>query len=258
MSLFGTGALGWVVRSGMGRRRVQTVVIAVATMMAVASAVVAGSLMVAAAAPFDNAFKKQRGSHITAQFDPAKASASELAGTGKLPGVAASAGPYPSTTVRPVDRAGFQLPTLTLVGRSGPDGAVDRVDLKAGRWAQKPGEIVLDASFEGPAIEIGTPMKTSDAKDAPPLSIVGFAVSASRTADAWAAPAQVDALASKGNPVASQMLYHFDSASTKQQIIADRKRLAASVGPGGGSLGSSPGWTPSAPLIRVRRRPSRS
>ncbi|MFJ4978414.1 ABC transporter permease [Streptomyces coeruleorubidus] len=232
MSLFGTGALGRVVRSGVGRRRVQTVVIAVATMMAVASAVVAGSLMVAAAAPFDNAFKKQRGSHITAQFDPAKASAAELAKTGKLPGVAASAGPYPSTSVRPVDRAGFQLPTLTLVGRSGPDGAVDRVDLKSGRWARKPGEIVLDASFEGPALGIGTPMKMSDAKDAPPLLIVGFAVSASKTADAWAAPAQVHALASKGNPVASQMLYRFDSASTKQQIIADRKKLAASVGPG--------------------------
>ncbi|MFH8662298.1 ABC transporter permease [Streptomyces afghaniensis] len=232
MSLFGTGALGRVVRSGVGRRRVQTVVIAVATMMAVASAVVAGSLMVAAAAPFDKAFRKQHGSHITAQFDPARASAAQLAKTGKLPGVAASAGPYPSTAVRPVDRSGFQLPTLTLVGRSGPDGAVDRVDLKAGRWAQKPGEIVLDASFEGPAIGIGTPVKTSNAKDAPALSIVGFAVSASRTADAWAAPAQVDALGSKGNPVSSQMLYRFDSASTKQQILADRKKLAASVGSG--------------------------
>ncbi|MEE4597648.1 FtsX-like permease family protein [Streptomyces sp. DSM 41524] len=230
MSLFGTGALGRVVRSGVGRRRVQTVVIAVATMMAVASAVVAGSLVVAAAAPFDNAFKKQRGSHITAQFDPAKASAAQLAKTGKLPDVTASAGPYPSTAVRPVDRSGFQLPTLTLVGRSGPDGAVDRLDLKSGRWAQKPGEIVLDASFEGPAIGIGTPMKTSNAMDAPTLSIVGFAVSVSKTADAWAVPAQVDALGSKGNPVLSQMLYRFDSASTKQQILADRKKLAASVG----------------------------
>ncbi|MFF8882862.1 ABC transporter permease [Streptomyces flaveolus] len=232
MSLFGTGALGRVVRSGVDRRRVQTVVIAVATMMAVASAVVAGSLMVAAAAPFDNAFTKQQGSHITAQFDPAKASAAQLAKTGKLPGVAASAGPYPSTAVRPVDRSGFQLPTLTLVGRSGPDGAVDRVDLKSGRWARKPGEIVLDASFEGPAIGLGTSLKTSNAKDAPTLSIVGFAVSASKTADAWAVPAQVDALGSKGNPVSSQMLYRFDSASTKQQILADRKKLAASVGSG--------------------------
>ncbi|MFI8952856.1 ABC transporter permease [Streptomyces sp. NPDC053750] len=232
MSLFGTGALGRVVRSGVSRRRVQTMVIAVATMMAVASAVVAGSLMVAAAAPFDHAFGKQQGAHITAQFDPAKASAGDLAKTGKLPGVAASAGPYLSTSVRPVDQAGFQLPTLTLVGRSGPDGAVDRVDLKSGRWAQKPGEIVLDASFEGPAIGIGATLNASDATNAPTLSIVGFAVSASKTADSWATPAQVDALASEGKPISSQMLYRFDSASTKEQILADRKKLAASVGSG--------------------------
>ncbi|MFD8203030.1 ABC transporter permease [Streptomyces sp. NPDC059701] len=131
-----------------------------------------------------------------------------------------------------MDRSGFQLPTLALVGRSGPDGAVDRVDLKAGRWAQEPGEIVLGTSFEGPAMGIGIPIKTSNAKDAPTLSIVGFAVSVSETADAWAAPAQVDALASKGNPVSSQMLYRFDSVSTTQQILADRKKLAASVGTG--------------------------
>ncbi|MFD5452046.1 hypothetical protein ACWDTR_15710 [Streptomyces sp. NPDC003470] len=156
-----------------------------------------------------------------------------------------------------MDRSGFQLPTLALVGRSGPDGAVDRVDLKAGRWAQEPGEIVLDTSFEGPAMGIGTTIKTSNAKDAPTLSIVGFAVSVSETADAWATPAQVDALASKGNRVSSQMLYRFDSASTTQQILADRKKLAASVGTGA-LLGTQSWLDTKAPLIRARRRPSRS
>ncbi|WP_405804122.1 ABC transporter permease [Streptomyces sp. NBC_01187] len=232
MSLLGTGALGRVVRSGVGRRRVQTVVIAVATMMAVASAVVAGSLMVAAAAPFDHAFGEQRGAHITAQFDPDKASGTQVAKTGKLAGVTASAGPYPSTAFRPVDRSGFRMPTLTLAGRPGPDGDVDRVDLKSGRWPRKPGEIVLDASFEGPAIGIGAPLKAAHAKNAPTLSVVGFAVSASRTTDAWTTPAQVGALAEEGGPVTRQMLYRFDSASTKGQILADRKKLAASVGPG--------------------------
>ncbi|WP_128376459.1 ABC transporter permease [Streptomyces cavernae] len=240
MSRFGTGALGRVVRSGVSRRRVQTVVIAMATMMAVASAVVAGSLMVAAAAPFDHAFGKQRGAHITAQFDPARASAAQLAETGKLAGVTASAGPYPSTAFRPVDQEGFRLPTLTLVGRSGPDGDVDRVDLKSGRWARKPGEIVLAASFEGPTIGIGATLKASDTLNAPTLSIVGFAVSAGKTADSWATPAQVDALASEGNPVTSQMLYRFDPASTKEQILADRKKLAASVGPA--ALLSTQSW----------------
>ncbi|MFI6106324.1 FtsX-like permease family protein [Streptomyces sp. NPDC051310] len=232
MSLFGHGALGRVVRSGVGRRRVQTVVIALATMMAVASAVVAGALMVAAAAPFDHAFAEQRGAHITAQFDPATASAARLAETGRLDGVTASAGPYPSMAFRPVDRAGFRLPALTLVGRSGPHGDVDRVEVTSGRWAQRPGEIVLSSSFEGPGIEIGSALRTSDTADAPALSVVGFAVSSSRTADSWATPAQVAALASGGHPVMSQMLYRFDRAGTKEQILAARAKLAAAVGSG--------------------------
>ncbi|MFF9896326.1 ABC transporter permease [Streptomyces longispororuber] len=231
MSPFGTGATGRVVRSGVRRRRVQTVVIALATMMAVASAVVAGSLMVAADAPFDRAFAKQRGAHVTAHFDPAEASAARVAETGKPAGVTASAGPYPSTVFRPVDPAGFRMPTLTLVGRSGPDGDVDRVELTSGRWARKPGEIVLATSFEGPGVGIGTTLRASGTPNAPDLSVVGFAVSVSETADAWAAPAQVDALASEGGPVTRQMLYRFDSARTKEQIRTARKDLAAAVGP---------------------------
>ena len=237
MSCWGTGALGQVVRSGVGRRRVQTVVIAVATMMAVASAVVAGSLMVAANAPFDHAFAKQHGAHVTAQFDPAKASAAQLGDTGELDGVTASAGPFPSTSIHPVDPEGGQLPALTLVGRSDPHGDVDDLDLKSGRWAAKTGEIVLSASLTGPALKVGSTLKTSDAADSQTLTVVGFAVSASKTADAWATPAQVGALASKDSPVTSQMLYRFDSAGTKGQIAADRKKLAAAV-PSGALLGT--------------------
>ncbi|MFE0805465.1 FtsX-like permease family protein, partial [Streptomyces sp. NPDC058834] len=232
MSLFGTSALSRVVRSGVSRRRVQTVVIAIATMMAVSSAVVSGSLMVAAAAPFDHAFTKQRGAHITAQFDPAKVSTAKLAATGELDGVTASAGPYSSTAFRPVDQTGFRFPTLTLVGRSGADSAVDRVELKSGRWVQKPGEIVLSTSFEGPGTEIGSALRTSGTANAPALKVVGFALSTSKTADSWATPAQVDAVASQGHPVTHQMLYRFDSAATKQQILAARMKLASATGSG--------------------------
>lgn len=230
MSLLGTSALSRVVRSGVSRRRVQTVVIAVATMMAVASAVVAGSLMVAAATPFDHAFAKQRGAHVTAQFDPAKVSTAKLAATGKLDGVTASAGPYYSTAFRPVDRSGFRLPTLTLVGRSVADGAVDRVELKSGRWVRKPGEIVLSTSFEGPGTEIGSTLRASGTANAPSLKVVGVALSTSKTADSWATPAQVDAVASQSHPVTHQMLYRFDSAATKQQILTDRMKLDAATG----------------------------
>ncbi|WEV29746.1 ABC transporter permease [Streptomyces sp. 71268] len=223
--------MGRVVRSGVGRRWGRTVVIAVATMMAVASAVVAGTLLVASSEPFAHAFGKQRGAHLSAEYDPARASAAQLARTGQATGVTASAGPYPATTFRPVDPTGFRLPTLTLVGRPDPGGAVDRVDLTSGRWARAPGEVVLAASFEGPTIAVGTTLRASDAPNAPTLTVVGLAVSVSQTADAWTTPAQVNTLASEGNPVTRQMLYRFDSASTTEQVLADRRKLAAAVPP---------------------------
>ncbi|MEU4171213.1 FtsX-like permease family protein [Streptomyces sp. NPDC026665] len=237
MTGFGNGALGRVVRSGVGRRRVQTLVIAVATMMAVASAVVAGSLMVATNAPFDHAFARQHGAHLTAQLDPKRADAAQLGGTRGLEGVTASAGPFPTTTINPIGPGGGHLPALTLVGRSGPGKDVDALDLKSGRWPRTSGEIVLSASFGGPDLRLGTTLQSSDAADAKTLTIVGFALSASGSADIWATPAQVRALATGQSGFTNQMLYRFDSAATKAQITADRKKLAAAL-PAGALVGT--------------------
>ncbi|WP_328444276.1 FtsX-like permease family protein [Streptomyces sp. NBC_00386] len=237
MIRFGSGALGRVVRSGVGRRRVQTLVIAVATMMAVASAVVAGSLMVATNAPFDHAFARQHGAHLTAQLDPHRASAAQLASTRGLEGVTASAGPFPSTTINPIGQDGGHLPALTLVGRSGPGKDVDALDLKSGRWPRKSGEIVLSASFQGPDLVLGATLMSSEAADAQTLTVVGFALSTSGSADVWATPAQVRSLATGESVLASQMLYRFDSAATKSQIAADRKKLAAAL-PAGALVGT--------------------
>ncbi|MEU0948020.1 FtsX-like permease family protein [Streptomyces canus] len=228
-----TGPLVRVVRSGVGRRRVQTVVIAIATMMAVAAAVVAGSLMVVSNAPFDHAFAEQNGPHVTAEFDPAKVSAERLGDTGTVDGVTASAGPYPTTILRATDSSGRRPPALTLVGRTGPHADVDDLDLTSGRWARKSGEIVLSSSYEGPAFTVGDTLTASGTT----LTVVGFATSAGKTADVWATPAQVRALGAKGTPVTSQMLYRFDSAGSKGAIAADRKKLLAAV-PSGALLGT--------------------
>lgn len=228
-----TGPLVRVVRSGVGRRRVQTVVIAVATMMAVAAAVVAGSLLVVSNAPFDHAFAQQKGAHLTAEFDPAKVTAEQLRATGRLDGVTASVGPYPARLVHGTDSAGRRPPAMTLVGRAGPHAAVDDLDLTAGRWVRKPGEVVLDSSYQGPAFSLGDTLTVADTT----LTVVGFATSAGESADAWATPAQVTALDSEDAPLTSQMLYRFDSAGSKGDIAADRRELVTAV-PAGGLLGT--------------------
>ncbi|NUS73758.1 MAG: ABC transporter permease [Corynebacteriales bacterium] len=222
-------AVGRVTRSAVARRRVQTIVIVLTTMVAVTSAVVAGSLMVAASSPFDRSFTAQHGAHLTAQFDPAKASAEQVKETGQLAGVTASAGPFPSIVIQPVDERGGHPPALTLVGRSNPRSEVDELDLKSGRWAEKRGEIVLSAAFAGPPFEIGSILESSDGADSQALTVVGFAVSATDSADAWTTPEQVTSLTSDGNPITSQMLYRFDSAETKKQIATISRTLRAAV-----------------------------
>jgi putative ABC transport system permease protein len=120
-----------------------------------------------------------------------------------------------------------------VVGRAGPHAAVDDLDLTEGRWVRKPGEIVLSSSYEGPAFSLGDTLTVSDTT----LTVVGFATSAGKSADIWATPAQVTALASKDAPLISQMLYRFESAGSKGDIAADRRELVAAV-PSGGLLGT--------------------
>ncbi|OPC77589.1 ABC transporter permease [Embleya scabrispora] len=231
------GALGRVVRSGVSRRRVQTVVIALATMMAVASAVVAGSLVVAANAPFDHAFAHQHGAHLSAQFDPGRVGAADLAATGHLTGVTVSAGPYPTATMHPTDGRGGHFPALTVAGRAGPHAAVDDLDLTSGRWAEKPGEIVLSTEFAGPDMALGSTLTGSDAPGAPILTVVGVARSVSRTAGAWVTPDQVAALASTNEPAGSQMLYRFAAAGTDGKVAERRAEIESAV-PAGAFLGA--------------------
>ena len=87
-------ALSRVVRSGVSRRWVQTVVITLATAAAVTSGVLGVGLLVASNAPFDHAFAAQRGAHLTVLTDPAKATTAQLAATADADGVAEASGPF--------------------------------------------------------------------------------------------------------------------------------------------------------------------
>jgi putative ABC transport system permease protein len=223
-------ALGRVVRSGVGRRRVQTIVIGLVVMIAVTSAVLGGSLLVASQAPFDRAFAQQRGAHLTAQFDADKATKAQLTASANAAGVSAAAGPFPTTQIVPVDDH-HRMPPMTVVGRADPGGPVDRVTLTGGRWATGPGELVVaeDGRFRGPPIRIGTVWTLPDLPGSPTVTVVGTARSISRTADAWVTPAQVAAWTGSQGPAGYQMLYRLTAASTATQVEAGRAAVAGTV-----------------------------
>jgi putative ABC transport system permease protein len=246
--------LGRIVRAGIGRRRVQTVVMTLTTLLAVTSSVLATGLLVASEAPFRHAFDRLHGAHLTAEFDPGKVSAAQLAGTAHATGVTATAGPFATLSIRPRTAdsagpgphlpAGVDLPAITAVGRANPGGAVDRLDLTAGRWATGLGEMVWAADGPMP-FTIGSKMTIPGAPGSPTLTIVGMARSIGQTAQAWVSPAQLAAL---GTPTGYQMLYRFAHAGTDAEVDADRAVVAA----------AAPGFTGAASYRTIERADERT
>ena len=224
-------AMGRVVRSGVARRRVQTVVIALATMMAVTASVLGGSLLAASSGPFDRAFAQQHGAHLTAQFDAARTTAARLTASAEATGVIAAAGPFPTATAAPRDvAAGFDLPPMTIVGRTTPDGEVDHVSLSQGRWVNGPGQIVLSADYPVGPSPLDTVLRFPDLPGQPTLTVVGVARSVGRTADAWASPSDVAALTAPDATGGYQMLYRFAEASTAAHVERGQAAVLALVG----------------------------
>ncbi|MFE7562918.1 FtsX-like permease family protein [Kitasatospora sp. NPDC057500] len=222
-------ALGKVVSSGVGRRRVRTLVIGLATMMAVAASVLGGSLLVVSGAPFDDAFARQHGAHLSVQFDAGAVSDGQLSESEDAEGVSAAAGPFRTATVTPRSGgAGPEWP-MTVVGRGDPGRDVDEVALVDGRWPTRSGEIVL--SVDSPlvpttGVEIGFPGLSGG----PTLTVVGVARSVTRTADAWVVPSQMPALTAPGSG-GYQMLYRFTDADTAEQITAGGRAVKRSLPP---------------------------
>src|SRR2546429_9999142 len=86
-------------RTGLTGRRVQAIVIGLVLLVSTAAATLALGLLVDSNAPFDHAFARQHGAHVTAAVN-AQASPARLAATTRLPGVTAASGPLPPVTGR--------------------------------------------------------------------------------------------------------------------------------------------------------------
>ena len=241
-------ALGTVVRSGVGRRRVQTIVIGLVVMIAVTASVLGGAMLVASNGPFDRAFAQQHGPHLTAQFDPAKATAAQLTASAKATGVTAAAGPFRTVSVAPTvtpepppgmpAAPPIQVDPMTVVGRADPGGSVDRLTLVSGAWVTGPGQIVMAVNDERMGVPLGRKLRFPNLPGAPTLTVVGTARSVSATADGWVAPAQIAALTPPGKAAAYQMLYRFADASTGTQMTANRAAVSAGL-PAGAVTGTT-------------------
>jgi putative ABC transport system permease protein len=225
------GAGNWlsVVRTasgGMLRHKVQAVVIVAVLFIATASATLGLALLNANNSPFTRAFAAQHGADVTVTANPGRATAAQLAATGRVAGVTALAGPFDETTL-PLEFQGQPWGQTTLVGRSDPGGPVDDVVLNAGHWADGPGQLVLSGypagGGPGNGPVLGNTFTATGLPGNPVLTIVGFANSITDTTDGggWVTPGELSSLVTPGSQPTAQLLYRFTSAATNAQLKAD-------------------------------------
>jgi putative ABC transport system permease protein len=233
----GAGPVARAVGGGLARRKVQTLVIGLVLLVSTGACVLALGLVVDSSAPFDKAFAAQHGADVVATVDRAVATPGQLAATARLPEVTAAAGPYPEAMISPqVGGRTVTLQPMTVAGRGGPGGPLDDLVIQQGRWAQRPGELVL-SSDSGPGVPLGTQITVSGVPGTPRLTVVGYASSINRSADGWVAPSQIAALRAPGAPATAQMLYRFASAGSAAALRTDAGRLSAAL-PSGAVTGT--------------------
>ena len=111
---------------------------------------------------------------------------------------------------------GMPFPPQTLVGRAAPGGPVDDLVIENGRWATKPGEVVLETGggdLGGLGFSVGSTMTVGSGPDRQILTVVGLANSITGSASGWVVPAEIPALRAAGGTGATQMLYRFADAA---------------------------------------------
>ena len=223
--------LGPVTRAaagGLTGRRVQTIVIGLVLLVSTGACVLALALVADSSTPFDHAFAAQRGAHVIAVVDPARASAAELAATRRLPEVTAAAGPFSEVTVAPKftapNGAHVSMGPMLVAGRAAPGGPVDDLTLQSGHWATGPGQLVL-ASDPAPgnnvSMPLGTQLTMPGAAGNVTLTIVGIADSVDSSAAGWVLPGEIAKLRTQGTPPAAQMQYRFRDAGNAAAIRTD-------------------------------------
>ena len=223
--------LGPVTRAaagGLTRRRVQTIVIGLVLLVSTGACVLALALVADSSTPFDHAFAAQRGAHVIAVVNPARATAADLAATRRLPEVTAAVGPFAEVTVAPKftapNGAQVAMSPMLVAGRASPGGPVDDVTLQSGHWATMPGQLVLASDpspGNGVSMPLGTQLTMSGAAGKVTLTIVGIADSVDSSAAGWVLPGEIAKLRAPGTAPAAQMQYRFRDAGNAAAIRTD-------------------------------------
>ncbi len=216
------------------RRRLQAAVIAFVIFLASVTTTLGLTLLQTSSDPWGRAFEAQKGAHLIVHFDRHKVDSQQLAHTPGLIGASASAGPWP--IVETEYALGTHKYRLDAVGRDSPQADVEILRLVAGRWVQRPGEIVITRSFaDFNHVRLGDRLLSLGTLEKPALVVVGETVDIDglnaefNTQSAWVAPSQLPMLAPDWGYT---MVYRFAQAPSESELRDLVVRLEAALPPG--------------------------
>jgi putative ABC transport system permease protein len=231
------------------RRRIQTALVVLVTLLASSAATISLTVLVRSSAPFDETFERVSGPHLVFHVDAAKVGPEQLRSTASVPVVMATGDPHPIAIV-PI-QVGDRKSTVELVGRDDPGGRVDRLELVAGRWVQGPGEIVV-TRFNAPEgaqlrIILGETVRILSRADRPAFVVVGEVVdvgeySGSLGGRAWVLGNQLVGLVDPdASPLGYEMAYRVRDSSTQDGLTSDATEIQAAL-PIGSSTRPPTSW----------------
>jgi putative ABC transport system permease protein len=213
----------------LGRRKVQTAVILLVVFLSSLSATLALTLLVESDAPFDHAFQQAQGAHLTMTFAATAVTESELRARAGNPAVSAFAGPFKVLpwTVQQPDGQTF---AEALAGRAGPGGAVDRLTLSAGRWAQKNTEVVVSQQMaDQVGVQIGDALTSASSSAIPTMTVVGIASGVGNEPSAWTLPGAVPLFTTGKVQTSYLMDFRLVHAATNQDVVSAANSISAGL-----------------------------
>ncbi|HWM11796.1 MAG TPA: FtsX-like permease family protein, partial [Solirubrobacteraceae bacterium] len=171
-------AAGRLIRADLRERRLQTALTGLVVGIAACALLITLHLRDVMSEPFDDVMRGTNGAHVIVSGPPAA-----VAEAAALPEVAEAAAPRRLVPVSSGDAAGGRLVVSALPA----DAAIDRPLVTDGRLPQGAGEVALLAPLAtGAGRRPGDEMRLGGER----LEVVGVAITAIPSADAWVAPEQ--------------------------------------------------------------------
>lgn len=252
------GAVIRAASSGALRRVVQSGVVLGVLVFSTAAALLALAVLTSANQGFADAFANEHEPDLAVTINPAKVTAAQLAGTRRLSGVTATAGPYPETTITVTTgstteaRRGVRVTggggstsatgaatTFTVVGRASPVGELhdvadnasimDAITHGQSRWPSASGEISI-AQATSIRVPLGDMLTVTSAPGKPKLKVVGYGSQTVLYDGGWVLPDEIRLLRATGTPAEEEVFYSFSSAGSGAQIDGDLTELKRALG----------------------------